>query len=308
MRSLPHRACRTALGSRSRPAALAVPVAACRRSASSWGAGAAVGWRCRAAQLRAWRTSSAKLPWQRRTNPGELLGGRHGRHSTRALSSTAESGDDVDDQSQPPSLPLQMLVKAGDTAAIVAYLEHEPAAVDRGDPALSGTTPLLLALRLGRDEAAEVLLDGGADLNLAGAWGLTPLMYAAVFGRKQAVASMLRRGGASVEVHATDVHGSTALVHAQAERQHAIVELLVEHLDKYGGGASPSGRPAEAAATHSSQSGFNIQPMVRSVAPILTLHWLTAPLDASPRADCTRYHLRAECRADRGCITKALAA
>ena len=133
--------------------------------------------------------------------------------------------------------------------------------MNSGDPALSGTTPLLLALRLGRDDVAEVLLERGADVNLPGAWGLTPLMYGAVFGRETAVSTMLSRGGAAVDVHAADAHGSTALAHAQAERQHAIVALLVEHISAHGGAAPEAGGESE--VTHS-ESGFNIRPMTEA--------------------------------------------
>ena len=162
-------------------------------------------------------------------------------------------------QGQPPSLTLQKLIKAEDTTAVINYIQSDPASVDRGDPALNGTTPLLLALRLGHDKIAEALLDNGADVNLAGAWGLTPLMYGAVFGRERVVASMLERSGASINLHATDLHGSTALAHAQVERQHAIVSLLVEHLAEHGD--STPGVESADGVTHSA-SGFNIKPMV----------------------------------------------
>ena len=213
--------------------------------------------------------------------------------------STAEEPGAEEDQSQPPSLPLHKLVKAGDPAAVATYLETEldSGAVNIGDPALAGTTPLLLALRLGRDTVAEVLLERGADANLPGAWGLTPLMYGAVFGREAVVAAMLDRGGAAVDVHAADAHGSTALAHAQAERQHAIVALLVEHISAHGGGAPDAGGESE--VTHSG-SGFNIRPMTeaqiegasRRLAPLaraVSLEGATEPAFQGKTIDGTRW-------------------
>lgn len=181
----------------------------------------------------------------------------------RACQLSSKQGGASDDQGQPPSLPLHKLIKAGQADAVSAYIQSDRSSVDRADPALNGTTPLLLALRLGRTPMVEVLLEHGADVNLAGAWGLTPLMYGAVFGREEAVSMILKRGGPSINIYATDVHGSTALAHAQAERQHGIVSLLVEHLAAHGDGGDGAESAATAALTHSA-SGFNIKPMVSS--------------------------------------------
>jgi hypothetical protein len=81
---------------------------------------------------------------------------------------------------------------------------QEPAFVaelfNHGDPALNNTTPLLMAIRLGKDEIAEMLLQGGAEVNKPGAWGLTPLMYAAVYGRVGVAKLILERGGEDLEL------------------------------------------------------------------------------------------------------------
>ena len=188
------------------------------------------------------------------------LSGGHDYQQRGCFSTTA--------QGQPPSLPLHKLVKAGDTTAVSKFIQNDPASVHRGDAALNGTTPLLLALRLGYDEIVQVLLENGADVNLAGAWGLTPLMYGAIFGRDQAVASMLKCSQVPINVHATDVHGSTALAHAHAERQHEIVSLLVEHIAENNDDAVAL--ESGDVVMHSA-SGFNIRPMVRTNLTVRSL-------------------------------------
>lgn len=71
--------------------------------------------------------------------------------------------------------------------------------------------------------------EGGADPNQPGAWGLTPLMYGAVYGRDQAVAAILSTGGAGIDLHATDAHGNDALRHAQWSGSSDVERLLKEH-------------------------------------------------------------------------------
>ena len=65
--------------------------------------------------------------------------------------------------SKPASLPLHKLIEASDTAAVQSFAKRNSPELVRelfntGDPALNGTTPLLLALRLGEDAIATLLL------------------------------------------------------------------------------------------------------------------------------------------------------
>ncbi|MBX3634125.1 MAG: ankyrin repeat domain-containing protein [Rubrivivax sp.] len=65
-------------------------------------------------------------------------------------------------------------IRAGDLQAV----DHlaQPNAVNAADAA--GTTPLMLAALLGRREIAALLIDRGADVNAADARGYTPLFHA----------------------------------------------------------------------------------------------------------------------------------
>ena len=106
-----------------------------------------------------------------------------------------------------PSLKLHKLVQKGDAASVAAFLASDSDAVDRGDPELGGATALLLALRLGRDEIARLLMQSGASVNKPGPWGLTPAMCKStasllcVFFRAEIKKKVLyRRGGVQPRV------------------------------------------------------------------------------------------------------------
>ena len=55
------------------------------------------------------------------------------------------------------------------------------------------------------------------------------MMYGAVYGRYQAVAAILSKGGAAIDLNATDAHGHGALYHAQGAGSSDVARLLREH-------------------------------------------------------------------------------
>ena len=72
-----------------------------------------------------------------------------------------------------------------------------------------GLTPLLFAIREGRTETVEILLDAGADINQARPGdGTTPILMAAINGHFDLVLRLLERGA---DVKRATVHGSTPL-------------------------------------------------------------------------------------------------
>jgi ankyrin repeat protein len=90
-----------------------------------------------------------------------------------------------------------------------------------------GVTPLSLAATNGSAAMIAQLLGAGADANGARPSGVTPLMTAARTGRLDAVAALLA-GGADVQA-AEHGMGQTALIWALSERHGGIARLLVEH-------------------------------------------------------------------------------
>jgi ankyrin repeat protein len=100
-----------------------------------------------------------------------------------------------------------------------------------------GETALNVAISRRDDEWTGFLLNQGADPNLAGRNGDTPLIAAARVGYMGAVGDLLR---ARVKIDATNRMGETALIVAVQQRQSEIVKLLLAM------GANPD-RPDSAA-------------------------------------------------------------
>lgn len=146
--------------------------------------------------------------------------------------------------------PLMVAVYHGNGAVVEAILErgpsidvHEAAALGRTDDlrrlrarsqkrvnALSkdGFTPLHLAAYFGHAEAAELLLERGADVSAlstnAALRGLTPL-HSAAAGRATAVAKLLLERGA--DPNATQPGGWTPLHQAAANGNLELCKLLL---------------------------------------------------------------------------------
>lgn len=96
--------------------------------------------------------------------------------------------------------------QAGDLEAVERELDGG-AAVDALDPE-QGATPLLWAVAEGRAEVVKLLIERGADVNVAGADGGSALIASAFLGYEEVV-RLLVQGGA--DVNATNGAGQTAL-------------------------------------------------------------------------------------------------
>jgi len=88
--------------------------------------------------------------------------------------------------------PLMRVAARGDTQIMDLLLAHG-ASVDAACK-LDDFTPLLFAARFGRLEAVRRLLDAGANVNRAAASGRTPLFLAAEGGHADVVQQLLERG------------------------------------------------------------------------------------------------------------------
>lgn len=136
--------------------------------------------------------------------------------------------------------PLNEAAEAGDVDTITRLLKvgHDP---DAGDPAAQGTTPLLIACRKGYVDVAEKLIrEGGASVTQSGAWGFTPLMYAAIFGQPNVARLLLSAGsGEAAALRMRDAKGDTALDHAVGEQQWGVARLIVDAIESGGHGSEP---------------------------------------------------------------------
>ena len=110
--------------------------------------------------------------------------------------------------SEPPASPqetLHSLALQGDAAALQAKL-RSGADINQKDQ--YGSTPLMVAVTFGKDEAAKALMDAGADLSITNNEGSSPLHVAAFLCRTPIVEALLAAGA---DKNATNNAGRTPL-------------------------------------------------------------------------------------------------
>jgi len=86
-----------------------------------------------------------------------------------------------------------------------------------------GSTPLIVAIMSGATGTVKLLLDRGADVNLADSRGRTPVILAVAEGHSEVVDILLKKGA---NVHTRTDAGSTALMFAVQKGRTDIAELL----------------------------------------------------------------------------------
>jgi ankyrin repeat protein len=131
-------------------------------------------------------------------------------------------------------------VKKADGTTGLELLKQHPTIVDTKDS--DGNTALLISIARGDPSWTGFLLNNGADPNLAGAGGDTPLIAAARAGFNEASAWLLELGA---KVDGINRMGETALIIAVQRRNLAMVRRLLA------AGADPD-RP-DAAAGYSAR-------------------------------------------------------
>ena len=148
--------------------------------------------------------------------------------------------DDIDAYGSDGTQALLWVIRVQDTelARLMLDAGADPNLANRYD-----LTPLALAVELGDVDTTELLLDAGADATVPDAAG-EPLLFAAIRNGDVTIARALL--GAGVEVDAVDAsYHQTALMVAARERQPEIARLLIE------AGADVSRQtPAEGTPSH----------------------------------------------------------
>lgn len=107
---------------------------------------------------------------------------------------------------QPPDIDIWTAAAQGNVKAIKQHVAADTDLTAR-EPAMGGT-PLHVAVFAAQTEAAGLLIENGADLNLKNNFGSTPLHVAAFFGRPEAVKLLLEKGA---DATAKDLSGATPL-------------------------------------------------------------------------------------------------
>jgi ankyrin repeat protein len=126
---------------------------------------------------------------------------------------------------------LQDAVEAvASSPAHAAAIQIVDLLLSRGaDPNMAGAdgfTPLIEACTHHEEDIVKRLLDHGADVNAATAYYATPLMFAADCNDTGVISILLARGA---DVHAKDAEGDTALIHAVQQNSAPVVLFLLQH-------------------------------------------------------------------------------
>ena len=108
-------------------------------------------------------------------------------------------------ESSTPSVSLHMAVLQGNIGVI---RQHIKAGSDLNEKDAYGSTPLLIAATFGKTEAAKALIEAGADMTIRDNYGSTPLHLAALFCRTEIVKALLDKGA---NKYLRNNSGSTAL-------------------------------------------------------------------------------------------------
>ena len=135
---------------------------------------------------------------------------------------------------------IEAVKKSDGSKAIDLLGSHPGGLVDTKDG--EGNTGLIIAISRSDENWTGFLLNKGADPNLAGKGGDTPLIAAARVGFDQAAEWLLAMGA---KVDADNRMGETPLIIAVQQRNTPMVKLLLDH------GANPD--KADAAAGYSAR-------------------------------------------------------
>ncbi len=106
---------------------------------------------------------------------------------------------------KPPGVSLHIAALQGN---ITAVKQHIAAGTNLNTKDAYGSTPLIISATFGKTDIATALIEAGADLTITNNEGATPLHVAALFCRTEIVKALLDKGA---DKSATNNHGATAL-------------------------------------------------------------------------------------------------
>jgi len=109
-------------------------------------------------------------------------------------------------ESQPPNIDVWTAAAQGNLEAIKQHVSAGTD-LDAKEPA-GGGTPLIVAALFGQTEAARLLIEKGADVNIQNNDGATALHVAAFFGHPETVKLLLEK---DAEVNAKNIRAETPL-------------------------------------------------------------------------------------------------
>jgi ankyrin repeat protein len=114
------------------------------------------------------------------------------------------------------------LIGRGEVEKLAALLQEQPGAIEARNEL--GKTPLFYAVRYERRDAAELLLEHGADINAQDNTGMTPL-HTATLGRRETAEWLLARGAdATIRDHFGDTPAHLAAIFGSG-----VITVLAQH-------------------------------------------------------------------------------
>jgi ankyrin repeat protein len=168
----------------------------------------------------------------------------------------AASSSAVAQMNTPNSYAFVDAVKSRDGDKATQLVTDHPTVVNSRDGA--GNTALLIAINRNDPTWTGFLLNKGADPNLAGVDGDTPLIAAARIGFEDAAEWLI---GLGAKVDATNKMGETPLIVAVQQRNTHLVRVLLEH------GANPD--RSDAAAGYSARDYAKRDPRARDILALI---------------------------------------
>jgi ankyrin repeat protein len=151
---------------------------------------------------------------------------------------------------------IEAVKKSDGDKAIQVLSTHPPGLVDTKDG--EGNTGLIIAISRSDENWTGFLLNKGADPNLTGKGGDTPLIAASRVGFEAAAEWLLRLGA---KVDATNRMGETPLIIAVQQHELPIARVLL------GEGANPD--RADAAAGYSARDYATRDPRARDILKLI---------------------------------------
>ena len=124
---------------------------------------------------------------------------------TITLLVAVNSGAQDKSDKKPPQVGLHLAALQGNLAAIH---QHIQAGSDLNEKDAYGSTPLIIAATFGKTEVAKAVIEAGADVDITNNDGSTPLHIAAFFCRTEIVKALLDKGA---NKYLRNIAGSTAL-------------------------------------------------------------------------------------------------